>query len=637
VRNKLRQIFVSKEDQSFAYGRAVLIHFERATRACCLPLALLLLFIFTPGIWSKAAQPPQDPLITMMLAQPRIEIGSAVTAVSWFDPPVVQPGQLSFYRVTFNALEESIVWPNEVASPAGLILKPGARGQILQPTGPATEPRTTFSYRARASESGELTVPAFTVQVYGKSITVPAAKLNVVADTGLPRNTPQQLFVEVAETNLFVGQPTTVRILLPSSAAGMVQGLTQIQLVGQGFIMDQGAAHQKMENIVRDGNNVITFIHETMLIPVSAGALEFLAQGFTVNSRSLNAIAPAAGGPLMPQYVLVESEPVALNVRPLPKEGELPGFTGAIGTFSIDAPKLATNAVRVGDPIKLSVTVHAASFARLVAPPSPHVKDWQVMSATSAGEPAQMMQSRGMATFDYTLIPMTEQTHATPAIPFSCFDPNRAVYTDLTIPSVPVTVQPGRAPADAAAILQPDENRGNVEEELTLSALAPLPGHGAATLVPLQRQTWFLIVEVTPMLAFLGIWAWDRRRRYLEIHPQIMVRRRAKRALRKERRKLRRAATTHDFNAFADAAVTALRVGSAPHLPANPSALVGGDVLTVLADKESVIESEALVVRRVFSATDDSRFSLAPSNRAELLGLQPQLEEVLERLEARLQ
>src|SRR5262249_33973662 len=47
-------------------------------------------------------QPPKDPLIPLLLAQPRIEIGAPVTAVSWFDPPVVRPGQLSFFRITIN-------------------------------------------------------------------------------------------------------------------------------------------------------------------------------------------------------------------------------------------------------------------------------------------------------------------------------------------------------------------------------------------------------------------------------------------------------------------------------------------------------------------------------------------------------
>ncbi len=585
--------------------------------------------------------PPQDPLITLMLAQPRIEIGLPVTAVAWFDPPVVRPGQISFYRVTFNALEESIDWPNEFRGPEKLHLRPGARGQILQPTGIATEPRTTFSYRASPSEPGEVTVPSFTVQVYGKSITVPSAQLKV-AGPGEPASAPPaQLVLDLASTNLFVGQPASVRIMLPGSTMSPFQGLSQIHLTGDGFIMDQGAAHQRMEGTVRNGVNVMNFVHETMLIPVTSGTLNVFAQGFTIGSRLPNPppnINAPSSTPPIPQFVLIESQPIELSVQPLPKEGELPGFTGAIGKFTMGQPKLATNVVRVGEPVKLSVTVQASSFSRLVAPPAPRVEGWQILSASSAGEPAQMLQARGAAVLEYTLIPMHEQLSSTPPIPFSCFEPNAAGYKDLTIPSIPVTVVPGTVPADLAPILQAETNPQEPEELLTLSALATAPGRGAGMLEPFQSQRSFRLLQMAPIAALLGVWAWERRRRYLEAHPEILVRRRARRALAREKRALRRAVRHSDAATFATAAVRALRIGSAPHFPAAPDALVARDILQLLGENaEAQADSEsATTVRRLFAATDESKFSDTPTKALDLLGLQPGLEQVLENLEAKL-
>jgi len=63
-----------------------------------------------------------------------------------------------------------------------------------------------------------------------------------------------------------------------------VQGLTQVQLIGQGFIMDQGAARQKVEGSARGANNVITFIHETVLTPVAAGKHGVFCTGFYYDS-----------------------------------------------------------------------------------------------------------------------------------------------------------------------------------------------------------------------------------------------------------------------------------------------------------------------------------------------------------------
>jgi len=34
--------------------------------------------------------------------------------------------------------------------------------------------------------------------------------------------------------------------------------------------------------------------------------------------------------------------------------------------------------------------------------------------------------------FTYTLVPLTDESRATPTIPFSCFDPEKREYVDLT-------------------------------------------------------------------------------------------------------------------------------------------------------------------------------------------------------------
>jgi hypothetical protein len=150
-------------------------------------------------------------------------------------------------------------------------------------------------------------------------------------------------------------------------------------------------------------------------------------------------------------------------------------------------------------------------------------------------------------------------------------------------------------------------------------------------LIPLQTSPWFLVVQVIPAGAFLGLWTWDRRRRYFEQHPDVLLRRRARRALHRERRALRRAARDQDAAQFAGAAVTAMRVACAPHYPAEPRALVGSDILQVLGSN-----GESEIVRRFFAVSDASRFAATSTDTSGLLALQPELEKVLEQLEAKL-
>ena len=593
-----------------------------------------------------------------MVSQPKIALPAVTTVTATFDPPVIRPGEQAFLRVALNALEESVEWPTNLAGPRQLEIRPGAHAQMLQFTGTNMEPRTAFNFRVRPSSPGVFIVPEFVVKVDGKPVKVPPAQLEVMSEPPATVTPTTLLTLGLPVTNLFVGQAVQARVVLPGFPGRMVSGLMQLQLGGPGLLVDLAGTRQHIESAPRGGVNVATFIYETTFTPMMAGKFDIFAYGFTVMHRAPIPVATNGAPPVPPappQYTLVESDPVALNVRSLPREGELPGFTGAIGSLAVGTTRLATNVLRVGDPVRLTVTINNRGdgpLARLVNPPAPQVPDWQVFVANDfaptqpsapqqlsvpprPGLPAQVATVEGVATFNYTLIPLTEAARATPPIPFSYFDPKAVRYVDLTIPSVSVTVNPGAVPGDLATLMQTNPAVVEPEKELALSSLAASRGRTASSLVPLQHQAWFPFVQLTPAVAFFGLWRWDRRRRYLEKHPDIILRRRARRALRRQWRILRRAARAADARGFAAAAVNAMRVACAPHYPAEPRALVGGDVLPLLPEPERAGRSGE-VVRRFFAVTDAVRFDTAPPSATELLPLQPELERVLQQLEQKL-
>ena len=80
-----------------------------------------------------------------------------------------------------------------------------------------------------------------------------------------------------------------------------------------------------------------------------------------------------------------------------------------------------------------------------------------------------------------------------------------------------------------------------------------------------------------------------------------------------------------------------MRVASAPHFPAEPRALVGSDILQLLSSTNGPGEHpDTAVVRRFFTNIDASEFSRNPEQSSDLFLLEPELEKVLETLEARL-
>jgi hypothetical protein len=322
----------------------------------------------------------------------------------------------------------------------------------------------------------------------------------------------------------------------------------------------------------------------------------------------------------------------------LPRAGQLPGFTGGIGSFTNDPPMLLTNQVQVGEIVKLEVTFRGdATVSRLLMPPPPKIPGWQIFPAEPGGLPLPNRPQPApgsIARYTYTMIPTTNGLSATPVIPFSYFDPQRAVYVDLSVPSVPITVVAGSVRPD-----MPVGAETNVveltEKKLALVGLVPTPGPTASSLAPFQRQAWFIAVQVLPVFGFVGLWAWDRRRRYLEQHPDIVLRRKARRALRRERRELERARQKGDTAGYANAAVSAMRVACAPHYPAEPRALVCGDVLGLFGEEDRRGRTGE-VVRKIFSFADASWFAGTGPEANGLLGMHGDFNRVLEQLEARL-
>jgi hypothetical protein len=142
-------------------------------------------------------------------------------------------------------------------------------------------------------------------------------------------------------------------------------------------------------------------------------------------------------------------------------------------------------------------------------------------------------------------------------------------------------------------------------------------------------------LQLVPALLLGGLWFWDRRRRYLAAHPEVVLRARARRRLRQQWRALKLAASARDAAGFISAATSALREACAPFETANPNALVCADVLRGLSPAERE-GADGRLVRELFAASDALRFVNRPPDGVALLAQQPQLETLLAKWKARL-
>jgi hypothetical protein len=364
-------------------------------------------------------------------------------------------------------------------------------------------------------------------------------------------------------------------------------------------------------------------VYETVLTALNAGPVAVSAQAFTASLFSAGPITiSAVGGPVVlggagqTTPTLLVSDDLRLNIRPLPMEKALPGFTGAMGKFTAAPLPLATNRVRLGEPLRLKYSFDpGTNLVRFVPPETPRSREWQII----AGKPGENI---------FTLIPLTDEATHTPAIPFCAFDFAAGKFYDLTISALPVTVVGDGLPTQ----LSTWETGANQTEMLKLSVLAATPGKTASSLKPLTWAGWLRFV-VLPLGLLCMLWRWDERRRFLEAHPEIVRRLEAKRQLKSERRSRCRAVIAADEKGFLTHTVAALRIAVAPHFPAAARAMVCGDVLAQFsaAEREGI---EGETVRKVFAAAD-AQFSgkaVAPVS----LNLATAVENVLRKLEEKL-
>ena len=111
-------------------------------------LNVCLLFLPLAPVLLRAQPSPQisAEAAAQMIMRPQPAVDNSqlenISAQAEFDPPAVRPGKKTLYRVSINATENSILWPDEIPLPPELRPGPAVRGQLTQPDGVPFHPLT---------------------------------------------------------------------------------------------------------------------------------------------------------------------------------------------------------------------------------------------------------------------------------------------------------------------------------------------------------------------------------------------------------------------------------------------------------------------------------------------------------------
>jgi hypothetical protein len=228
------------------------------------------------------------------------------------------------------------------------------------------------------------------------------------------------------------------------------------------------------------------------------------------------------------------SEPLTIEVAPLPSEGQPAGFDPAnVGRFNFSA-SIDRDKVEVGEPITLTMVARGEGNVRnLKLPELTEVEGFKVYEPeTEVDLRATGRTVTGMRASRVLMIPKQEGRLTIPAIEWSYFDPSSGEYRTPKSPARTVQVKPSssgfsgdQATAGSASTTPADGSQDRLNRQLrSIVSRGDIESGGDR---PTMTRPWFLALVVLAPLAFAGIALASRARRRMA---ENQVKGRSKRA-----------------------------------------------------------------------------------------------------------
>jgi hypothetical protein len=559
--------------------------------------------------------------------------GAEPAASARFEPGLARLGRPVALRVTITASQQPPEAPQPPAVPGLEVVYAGGSAGMTMLNG-APVMTSTFNYSVTGQRAGRFTIPAFEVFVAGKRVRVPPAVLTVVEpDAGDVPYQPVRAELELPQRDFFTGESIAGRLLIIETPDESPQFVSHVAKTN-GAAVFRPSMRTTREQFTVGGKQHEGLVMPVRITPILEGEAELGCQ-VIVHVQKFDLPGQRS---LARSQSTIDAKPARIRVLALPRTGRLPGFTGAIGKFTVAQPKLSTAEVEVGEPVTMTIAMAGeGNLEGVAAPEMESSGGWQIYKPTSEfqPDPEDHSTARGAKTFTYTLIPGRAGLKATPAMPFSYFDPERRAFVDITVPPLPIKVKPSgadpAAPVESAKVEAPRAEEPPRTVEPVMTGLAEKPGRWSRSPGPPLREWWLPVAEVVPPVLLLTLWLWRRRRDYLAANPQIIRRRRAHAAARCALARARTAARKGDRGEFLRASAGALREAASPLDTARADSLTREDVLRLLDNDAGA----SAVARKVLDSADAANYSTAEAGAMEPRALLPELERAVHTLARR--
>lgn len=199
--------------------------------------------------------------------------------------------------------------------------------------------------------------------------------------------------------------------------------------------------------------------------------------------------------------VTVRSNPIRVEVKPLPEEGRPDGYSGTIGQFSISARADKTK-VEVNQPVTVEFRIRGVGNIKSVAEPTiPEMDDFRVYRASSSESVSKPKDKiGGTKIFEEVFIPRRDGRLEIPSVSMSFFDPARGRYETVRTQPIKLTVTPatGAAAEYQTPYAGPDQTLGARPREIRF--IKDAPGDLQPVGRILSNSTLYVVVNAASVL-----------------------------------------------------------------------------------------------------------------------------------------
>ena len=557
--------------------------------------------------------------------------GAQPSATASFTPSQIAVGETGQYQLELRNFQNP---SGTVPLISGLKMQSSGTQTKMEFNGSSISSTVTYLYQVEADQPGTYTMPAYNLQSDGKNIPVPSATLVVTAQPVAPASSanspattvtntgqPITLTAKVARTQVFVGEKIPLDLVIAARDDALLTSVNGFNQIGDAFEQVQSNLHDEpaKDTVQQDGHSFDIYTWHTATTPITAGpqTVRFTMPvsvrvndgnaGDDVMSQMLSRF--GMGG--QEKQLTLESPPLNFDVQPLPADGRPANFTDGIGLFSVEDPTLSSTDLQVGVPVTLTLTVSGAgNFDRLKAPALDTGALWRSYTPKQTFQASDSTGIHGTKTFEYVLMPLSENITEVPAPQFNFFNPETKTYVDLTPKPIPVTVKP--APPGQNVPLPAVTNTVAAVAAPTLVGPRTEPGSWVnPSLKPVFFSPYFLGAQALPAVILATLVITRRRQLRLETDPAYARKIRSRRAALAALDQARAAASAGhaaEFYAGAQRALQQAASASSEWRQENSAqALTWAEFDAHLSARGLPAETHA-AVREIFEAGDALRF-----------------------------